>query len=252
MQNLKRTATLRTVAVIALLAGISTVGINCVGIDTRQLGYNYPAATSTQSPTPTSTSTPAPASSSPMSVLDGDILTDGRDFKKYKTVVIGGQRWMGENLNYKTSSDSWCYGNDISNCDKYGRLYSWNAAMAVCPRGWHLPSREEWGNLAKAAGGTGEYGSSGMAGKKLKAKNYWNLNGIETDVYGFSALPGGRASPGYPIYFEHIGNYGSWWTSTESSKDYAYRRYMGYDYYDVGEHYYDKRSGFSVRCVADK
>jgi uncharacterized protein (TIGR02145 family) len=97
---------------------------------------------------------------------------------------------MAENLNIKTDG-SWCYDNDESNCDKYGRLYNWNAAKTACPAGWHLPSREEWGNLAKAAGGTGEYGTGGKAGKKLKAKSGWDNKGNGTDDYGFSVLLGG-------------------------------------------------------------
>jgi hypothetical protein len=105
----------------------------------------------------------------------------------YKTVTVGGKTWMAENLNVKTDG-SWCYDNKESNCEKYGRLYSWNAAMTACPAGWHLPSRDEWGELAKAAGGRWKYGTGGKAGKKLKAKSGWNGKGNGTDDYGFSAL----------------------------------------------------------------
>jgi uncharacterized protein (TIGR02145 family) len=112
-------------------------------------------------------------------------FTGGRDGKAYKTVVIGGKTWMAENLNVETEG-SWCYDNKESNCEKYGRLYTWNAAKTACPAGWHLPSREEWGDWARAAGGSGKYGTGGKAGKKLKSTYGWN-NGNGTDDYRFSA-----------------------------------------------------------------
>ena len=163
--------------------------------------------------------------------------------KTYKTVVIGGKRWMAENLNYQTSSGSWCYDNDNSNCDKYGRLYDWETAMTVCPAGFHLPSRQEWNNLVAAAGGDRK------AGKKLKAKSSWNKKGNGMDDYGFSALPGGRRySDGS---FNYAGNLGFWWTATEYDSGSAYLRGMGYDGDYVGKDDFDKSIGYSVRCVED-
>jgi uncharacterized protein (TIGR02145 family) len=173
-------------------------------------------------------------------------FTDSRDGKKYKTVVIDGKRWMAENLNINRG-DSWCYNNDNSNCDKYGRLYDWNTAKKVCPAGFHLPSRPEWDNLTAAAGGRM------AAGKKLKAGSGWEnradgTDGNGTDDFGFSALPGGFH---YSGYFEAAAQYGHWWTDEEHSSGSAYLRGMLYNYDFVFDGNYDKDFGYSVRCVAD-
>jgi len=170
------------------------------------------------------------------------MFTDGRDGKRYYTRVIGGKRWMAENLNYQTASGSWCYGSDNSNCGKYGRLYDWKTAKTVCPAGFHLPSRQEWNDLEANAGGN-------TAGKKLKTRSGWSNNGNGTDEYGFSALPGGYRFSGGSFY--NAGNNGYWWTATEGNSGSAYRRDM--NYYDdyVYENYYVKSYGYSVRCVED-
>lgn len=173
------------------------------------------------------------------------------DSKTYKTVKIGNQTWMAENLNYKTSSGSWCLNNADSNCVKYGRLYDWGTARVVCPNGWHLPSSGEWGILVKTIGNN--------AGTKLKATSGWgNYNG--TDDYGFAALPSGH----YQYYddFETMdGRNGSfmsgnsyWWTNTEDIDDYSpynaeSRSISGSEIgYGAGTY---KLFGYSVRCVMD-
>ena len=69
-------------------------------------------------------------------------LTDTRDGKIYKTVKIGEQVWMAENLNYEAEG-SRCYNDSTTYCKKYGRLYNWETAMKACPNGWHLPSEKE-------------------------------------------------------------------------------------------------------------
>jgi uncharacterized protein (TIGR02145 family) len=185
------------------------------------------------------------------------MFTDDRDGKAHKTVVIGGKRWMAENLNVETEG-SWCYDNKESNCEKYGRLYNWNAAKTVCPAGWHLPSREEWGGLAKAVGGDGEYGTDGKAGKKLKSTYGWN-KGDGTDEFGFSALPGGyrydryyNDDGSYGARFLSAGFYGYWWTATADNwRSHAYNRRMGYNYGNLNESEDMVNYGFSVRCVCD-
>ena len=160
---------------------------------------------------------------------------------------IGGsvpiEKWMKKNLNVPTDEGSWCYGDDPANCDKYGRLYTWEAAKSACQSvGMRLPTSEEWDALVTAAGG------ASTAGKKLKARNGWNDNGNGTDDFGFSALPGGyRDSFGT---FYHAGFHGYWLTDEKDGSGCAYRRSMNYhfDYVDKvvsgNENY-----GYSVRCV---
>ena len=169
-------------------------------------------------------------------------FTDTRDGQTYKTVKIGTQKWMAQNLNYKTDS-SWCYKNSLSYCKKYGRLYDWKTAKTVCPKGWKLSSREDWDRLVATADG------EEITGKKLKSKNGWDEYGNSTDNYGFSALPGGRRYSDDSFYL--AGNYGNWWTAPENGDDGAYGRGMSYGSDDVNEGKYDKSNGFSVRCVMD-
>ena len=99
-----------------------------------------------------------------------DALIDARDGQAYRTVKIGNLVWMAENLGYKMGT-SCCHGNDVSNCQIYGRLYAWEDAMQACPWGWRLPDTEEWVDLIEAAGG------SAVAGKQLKSKEGWEGEG---------------------------------------------------------------------------
>jgi uncharacterized protein (TIGR02145 family) len=170
-------------------------------------------------------------------------FTDGRDGQKYKTVKIGTQTWMAQNINYQTESGSWCYNDSASYCKQYGRLYNWKTATTVCPKGWKLPSNEDWNRLVATAGGWE------TASQKLKSKSGWNKNGNGTDDYGFSALPGGgRDSDGG---FGDAGYGGGWWSASENSVDYAYNRGMYYDDGSVIEGYGYKSGAFSARCVQD-
>jgi len=190
---------------------------------------------------------------------------DTRDNKFYKTVTIGSQTWMAENLNYQPSTgNSWCYANRADSCIKYGRLYDWATAMdieplfnemlwggsdvkhqGVCPVGWHLPSRAEWNTLADYAGG------SSTAGTKLKSKSGWYTNVYNTNDFYFSALPGGRRNTYDGGSFTNSGYDGYWWTATEDDGRYAYNRSMNYFYVNVYEYDYVKAYGVSVRCVGD-
>jgi len=160
-----------------------------------------------------------------------------------ETVPLGGLKWMKKNLNVPTE-DSWCYDGITANCNKYGRLYTWEAAKSACRSvGMRLPSKQEWEALVDAVGGWD------VAGRKLKARSGWYDDGNGTDQYGFSALPGGHQYSGG--YFGFAGNVGYWWTATEGSDGDAYNRSMYYHNDYVDEDNNDQSYGFSARCVQD-
>lgn len=152
-------------------------------------------------------------------------MTDERDGKKYKTVQIGEQTWMAENLNYADSiltpsikGKNWCVDNDEAKCEIVGRFYTWAAAIdsialasdkdnpricghgvscklsddtirGICPEGWHVPSYRDWMDLHDAVGGEEN------AGKLLKSQKGWLGTHVGTDDYGFSAIPAGFPRP---------------------------------------------------------
>ena len=167
-------------------------------------------------------------------------LKDLRDGKVYKTVTIGDQTWMAENLNYETDS-SFCYNDSAEYCAKYGRLYTWAAAMGACPTGWHLPSEEEWNILLSEVGG------QSIAGTALKSQSGWHDGGNGTDAFGFSALPAGRRDT--VGEFTYDGEYTDFWTTAEGGDDFAYFMFLDYynEYMPLGGD--SKNFALSVRCL---
>lgn len=200
-----------------------------------------------------------------------DTLEDERDGESYKTVVIGDQTWMAENLNLETEG-SICNGDDPENCEKYGRLYSWAMAMdsagvyskkgkdcgfyqscsarnpvrGVCPTGWHLPSYGEVEKLIETVGG------ADIAGKRLKATSSWVNDYNGKDTYGFSALAGG-----FKYYMEEtmrdVGGSAAFWTSDRLTGDtkYAFRLFIQASDDDAGLTLHTVTNQLSVRCLKD-
>ena len=167
---------------------------------------------------------------------------DSRDKKTYKTVKIGEQIWLAENLNF-SSGNSWCYDDNSSNCNKYGRLYDWETAKQVCPSGWHLPSGSEWTKLTDYLGG------ADGAGEKMKSTSGWKNNGNGTNSSGFAGLPSGYRYSGGS--FDNIGSFGYWWSSAEGSTTRAWYRGLYYFYGKVYRNDANEQNGLSVRCVKD-
>ena len=186
-------------------------------------------------------------SSVTLSEVEGS-LTDTRDGQSYKTVVIGSQTWMAENLNYHIGkSYSYCYDNDVNNCAKYGLLYTWAAAKKACPRGWHLPTKTEFETLFNTVVGESE------VGVMLKSTSGWGeydrINGNGTDAYSFSALPAGYRDSNGVYGLE--GYYAYFWSSTEDRYGRACNVFLCYNYDAAYLGYGSENFWFSVRCVKD-
>jgi uncharacterized protein (TIGR02145 family) len=179
----------------------------------------------------------------------GFVTDDGG--QTYKTVVIGTQTWMAENLNYNISGST-CN----SDCVKYGRLYTWYQAMTnvgfiepkhpyrgACPQGWHIPIDTEWTKLTNFVG-------SDDVGTKLKATSSWPNCGpsgsgnsfLCEDTYGFSALMSSFSN--------------GWWTANEPLNHYLDPLLYTYifvilDINNYDSHLVDKYEFYSVRCLKD-
>lgn len=171
-------------------------------------------------------------------------IADSRNGKVYNTVMIGTQCWMRENLNVGT--DKMCYGNNSQNCDLYGGLYysadvNKSTYQAICPAGWHLPSKEEFQFLADAAGNT----------NALKAVGQGTGNGQGTNTSGFSALLSGYLT--YPGSYKDMGEMAGFWTSTTQNG--SQPDVFAVIYYNDGNIYFSPSGtteyAVSVRCIKD-
>ena len=173
-------------------------------------------------------------------------LKDSRNGKTYKTVKIGNQVWMAENLDYEMGN-AVCGEKEYMTL--YGCLYSWDEAKTVCPGGWHLPSQTEWNTLIEFVG------DSSTAGKILKATNTWSDKGHYkdgTDDYGFTALPGGVRLPQKGKIHQSFVNSGAFfWSASEVDDDESITLVLRYenDAATLFENYKD--AGVSVRCLKD-
>ena len=180
-----------------------------------------------------------------------DSIVDNRDGQVYKTVKIGEQVWMAQNLNYIDTAkaifkdSSWCYDNNPRNCTLAGRLYTWTVAKdSLCPEGYHLPDTTEWNTLFASVGGTAN------AGAVLRSILGWDsVNG--TNDYGFSAVAVGERY--HSGSFDSEGTKAFIWTATalpEESENSAYAAYF-VENATVSFKKNFKDNGASVRCLKD-
>ena len=174
-------------------------------------------------------------------------FTDPRDGQSYDVVKIGGLTWFAENLNFMTEG-SVCPEGDSRNCDKYGRLYTWDDARAACPEGWSLPDSADFASLITEAGGSDFAHSMAVAGEKLKSTGEWFKKGNGTDALGFNALPAGyRGAEGS---YDGIGGYAYFWSATATPDDLAYYLFLDFSSKAAGMNAFPKGDYRSVRCVS--
>ena len=192
-------------------------------------------------------------------------ITDKRDNQYYKVVKIGEQWWMAENLNYQTEN-SFCYNDSAKYCEKYGRLYTWAAAIdsvktgcgygskccigyparGICPEGWHVPIVDEFIVLDEAVVSSGQW---------LKGAGWHYENGTSgsgTNTFYFNGLPAGERTANGEYYTESLNT--SFWSATEQDKDTVYCMGLSYNY--AGRYVYPtsdckKNKGYSIRCIKD-
>jgi uncharacterized protein (TIGR02145 family) len=221
-------------------------------------------------------------------LIEYGIVTD-IDGNSYKTVKIGSQCWMAENLKttrfndgmdipvvkdgsvwaaLSTSGYCWFMNDEVTNKTTYGGLYNWHTVSSgnLCPTGWHVPTNQEWNILIDylIANGYNYDGTTtdNKIAKSLASTSEWRKSGgigtpgsadhpANTNKSGFTALPGScRYYDGtFPIY--GIGGGCMMWSSTEHSAELAYYFGMGYGSCAVQTIYYYKKEGYSVRCLLD-
>jgi uncharacterized protein (TIGR02145 family) len=190
-----------------------------------------------------------------------------QDGKAYKSVKIGNQTWMTENLNVSTyrngdtipqvqdpkawsslTTGAWCYYEGKAETGaRYGKLYNWYAISdprGLAPEGWHIPTDSEWVTLTKFLGGKIE------SSAKIKSMRGWSQGGNGSNESGFNALPGGTRSINEAFSF--VGDYGYWWTSSSFDGYSAWNRFLAYNNNYIGRSTGWKQFGNSVRCIKDE
>lgn len=194
---------------------------------------------------------------------DSPYVTDPRDSKTYYTTTFGGKTWMRENLGYKTEKSISYYNCEIMD-DIFGRYYTWKDAQTACPSGWHLPSDEEFCQLADSIIADGTVFKKGEDFKNAsgsmmvnayflgnKMWEYWPQVNI-TNKSCLSVIPVGYVTARDNSYtFKGINNYAVFWTSNGNDDGTALLRYIFVDEPDVHSGVMDKTFYASVRCVKD-
>lgn len=263
----------------ALLASYATMMIACSsenGTSGNPDAYSSETVhESSSSATEESSSSSTEASSEEFSLPKVTIesFIDARDNQKYNSAKINNQFWMIQNLNYDYSEvpgTSFCYEKSQENCDQFGRLYTWAAAMdsaavfttdaegcgrttaddpctkkanvrGICPEDWHIPTVAEWDTLIAAVGGLSN------AGKILKAKNTWISGGEGIDAISFSIYPTGYRDSAEKFYGQK--KQAQFWTSDEQNGTYAYQAsFTGFSD-NATLDYAIKAQGSAIRCV---
>jgi uncharacterized protein (TIGR02145 family) len=204
--------------------------------------------------------------------LSGCRINSVKDFEgnKYKTVIVGTQVWMAENLKATRLNDgteinlvpendawvkqttpaySWYFNDKKENQNKFGALYNWSAINSgkLCPAGWRIPAESDWLDLAFSLNGMDRAGGKM---KEIGSVNWKSPNTDATNESGFSALPGGYRS--IEGVYNYAGIAGYWWSSTKGIDESIIIWYLRYKSGSLYKTMSEKYCGFSVRCLKDK
>jgi len=184
-----------------------------------------------------------PSGSQFNSGLSYDSIKDSRDNIIYKTIKIGSQIWMAENLRYKAPKGSFAFDNDELIAERFGRLYDWETAITACPCGWHLPTNPEWNLLVDFLGG------ENIAGSKMKSAIGWESTTEIAINSGFSVLGAGyRHDDGT---FGSLGANANFWSGTPVESELIWGRNLNYTFGKVALRQYNRSNFYSIRCVKD-
>lgn len=197
------------------------------------------------------------------------LISSCQQFETKGKIKIGSQIWTARNLNVdkfnngdkipeaktkeewnlacKNKTPAWCnHDNDFSNGKKYGKLYNWYAVTdprGIAPKGWHVPSKEEWIKLSSYLGG------EKIAGNKMKSTSGWEVSGEGNNESEFNGLPGGfRFDNGE---FANLASLGNFWSTTESPITNVEVLILDYGTSTTSFTPFGKGFGMSVRCVKD-
>jgi len=176
-------------------------------------------------------------------IVSAQTFTDSRDNQTYTYVQIGSQIWMSQNLNYQTS-ESWCYENNNTNCETYGRLYTFISAQQACPSGWRIPKDQDWEILVKYVGNKNMFGT-----KIIDNQNtlWTNLNSGIDNSTNFNLLPGGLMKNDNA--FEGLNTNASLWSLFDDGSK-GWGRHIN----TAGQfHSYENMShkAYSLRCIKE-
>lgn len=170
-----------------------------------------------------------------LTMSESPSFTDARDGKVYRTINVGNQTWMADNLNYVTTEGSWCYNDNNVECSQNGRLYKWITALNACPEGWRLPTKDDYEKLIR-----------NLEQNELNAHQALMPGGST----GFNAFYGGwRQKDGT---YENIRDIGCYWASTPVDEKEAWNLYLSARFETAYLYYaYNREMGFSVRCIKE-
>ena len=183
----------------------------------------------------------APAKKSPSK----NKFKDPRDGHTYRIVKIGNHNWLAENLTYKTRG-SYCYDDDDKNCNKYGRLYTWKAAMNACPTGWRLPDRKDWNFLSKYLGSSKK---NGFRVKQVGQRICFGNNEMWSPYCEATKAFGASGQNGTHFAYEDMDKSAFFWTATEETTYIANFVTIGGYNERYAERAIEENNAFSVRCI---